>query len=96
MQFTQLQSNPKKNFGTSTGFEPMAPALALQCSNQLSYEDPYIGSRPIELNKLAATYIIFFLRHLNGFWEENVMELLSMLVSRVFLFFSLKVLSSLC
>ena len=59
----------------------MAPALALQCSNQLSYEDPYIGSRPIELNKLAATYIIFFLRHVSGFWEENVMEPLSMLVS---------------
>ena len=58
----------------------MAPALALQCSNQLSYEDPYIGSRPIELNKLAATYI-FFLRHVSGFWEENVMEPLSMLVS---------------
>ena len=74
----------------------MSPALAVQCSNQLIYEDPYIGSRPIELNKLAATYIIFTLRHLNGFWEENVMELLSMLVSRVFLFFSLTVLSSLC
>ena len=42
--------------------------------------DPYIGSRPLELNKLAATYIIFFLRHVNGFWEENVMEPLSMLV----------------
>ena len=40
-----------------------------------------MGSRPIELNKLAATYIIFFLRHVNGFWEENVMQLLSMLVS---------------
>ena len=59
----------------------MAPALALQCSNQLSYEDPYIGSRPIELNKLATTYIIFFLRHVSGFWEENVMEPLCMLVS---------------
>ena len=73
MQFTQLQSNPKKNFATSKGFEPMDPALALQCSNQLSYEQ--------------LSY---------GFWEENVMELLSMLVSKVFLFFSLKVLSSLC
>ena len=77
MQFKQLQ---KKKFGTSTGFEPMAPALALQCSNQLSYEDPCIGSSPLELNKLAATYIFFFLRHVNGFWEENVMEQLSMLV----------------
>ena len=29
------------------GFEPIALVLAMQCSNQLSYEDPYIGSRPI-------------------------------------------------
>jgi len=27
----------------------MAFALALRCSNELSYEDPYIESRPIEL-----------------------------------------------
>ena len=59
----------------------MASALAVQCSNQLSYEDPYTGSTPIELNKLAATYIIFFLRQVNVFLEENVMEPLSMLVS---------------
>ena len=59
----------------------MASALAVQCSNQLSYEDPYTGSTPIELNKLAATYIIFFLRQVNDFLEENVMEPLSMLVS---------------
>ena len=43
-QFKQLQINPEKNFGTSTGFEPMASVLALQCSNQLSYEDPCIES----------------------------------------------------
>ena len=46
-----MQINPKENFGTSTGwpgFEPMASSLALQCSNQLSYEDPpYTGSGPI-------------------------------------------------
>ena len=47
LQFKQLQINPRKNFGTSTGFESMASAFALQCSNQLSYEDPYIGRRPI-------------------------------------------------
>ena len=29
------------------GYEPMACALALQCSTQLSHEDPFIGSRPI-------------------------------------------------
>ena len=33
LQFKQLQINPKKHFGTSTGFEPMASA--------------YIGSRLI-------------------------------------------------
>ena len=57
----------------------MAPALALQYSNQLSYEDPYNGSSPHD-NKLAATYITFFLGHVNGFWEEHVMEPLSMQV----------------
>ena len=36
-----------KNSGTSTGLKPMASALVLQCSNQLSYEDLYIGSRSI-------------------------------------------------
>ena len=37
----------KKKIGTSTLFEPMASALAHRCSTQLSYEDSYIGSRPI-------------------------------------------------
>ena len=37
----------KKDLGASTGFEPMASALALQCSTSLSYEDPYTGGRPI-------------------------------------------------
>ena len=38
----------RENVGNSTVFEPMVFALALQCSYQLSYEDPYIvGSRPI-------------------------------------------------
>ena len=31
----------KKDFGASTRFEPVASALALQCSTNLSYEDPY-------------------------------------------------------
>ena len=39
----------KKDFGASTGFEPVASALALQCSTSLSYEDPYTGGRPIYL-----------------------------------------------
>ena len=51
MQLKQLQTSPppppQLKTGASTGFEPMASALALQYSNQLSYEDPYIGSRPI-------------------------------------------------
>ena len=38
---------PEKDFGTSTGFEPVASTLALQCSTKLSYEDPDIESRPI-------------------------------------------------
>ena len=48
-QFKQLQKSPKKrkDFGASTGFEPMASVLALQCSTSLSYEDPYAGGRPI-------------------------------------------------
>ena len=47
-QFKQLRKSPKKrDFGASTGFEPMASALALQCSTSLSYEDPYTGGRPI-------------------------------------------------
>ena len=29
----------------------MASALALQCSNQLSYEDPYIGSNYLKLQE---------------------------------------------
>ena len=37
---------PEKDFGTSTGFEPVASTLALQCSTKLSYEDPDIESRP--------------------------------------------------
>ena len=41
--------NPKKNFGTSKEFKPMAvlATLVRQCSTNMSYEDPYIGSRPI-------------------------------------------------
>ena len=46
-QFKQLQNSPKKFFGAPTGFEPVASALALQCSTSLSYEDPYTGGRPI-------------------------------------------------
>ena len=37
----------KKDSGASTGFEPVASALALQCSTSLSYEDPHTGGRPI-------------------------------------------------
>ena len=39
----------KKDFGASTGFKPVASALALQCSTSLSYEDPYTGGWPIYL-----------------------------------------------
>ena len=41
------KARKKKDFGASTGFEPVASALALQCSTSLSYEDPYTGGRPI-------------------------------------------------
>ena len=43
----QKKKKKKKKIGTSTLFEPMASALAHRCSTQLSYEDSYIGSRPI-------------------------------------------------
>ena len=33
----------KKDFGASTGFEPVASALALQCSTSLSYLKTHIG-----------------------------------------------------
>ena len=47
-QFKQLRKSPKKRFsGLQRRFEPVASALALQCSNSLSYEDPYTGDRPI-------------------------------------------------
>ena len=32
----------------------MASALALQCSTSLSYEDPYTGGRPLQINALSA------------------------------------------
>ena len=38
-----------KNFGNSTGFEPMTSAMPVQCSSQLSYEvtqlraDQFVG-----------------------------------------------------
>ena len=48
----------KKKIETSTGFEPMAFALALQCPNQVNYEDPYIGSRP---NKQHQRKVVNFL-----------------------------------
>ena len=47
-QFKQLRKSPKKRvFGASTGFEPVASVLALQCCTSLSYEDPYTGGQPI-------------------------------------------------
>ena len=44
---SNCEKAPKKDFGASTGFEPVASALALQCSTSLSYEDPCTGGRPI-------------------------------------------------
>ena len=59
-QFKQLRNSPKKRFfGASTGFEPVASALALQCSTSLSYEDPYTESRPILIGRLSV-YGLFF------------------------------------
>ena len=44
------KARKKKDFGASTGFEPVASALALQCSTSLSYEDTYTGGRPMFVN----------------------------------------------
>ena len=46
-QFKQLRESPKKRISGFKGFEPVASALALQCSTSLSYEDPYTRGRPI-------------------------------------------------
>ena len=54
------------------GFEPMAFALALQCPNQVSYEDPYIGSRP---NKQYQRKVVNFLT-LSFFYFSTSVRLL--------------------
>ena len=44
LQFKLLQINPKNVFGTSTGFEPMASALALQCSTIWAMKTHTLGA----------------------------------------------------
>ena len=74
-QFKQLRKSPqKKDFGASTGFEPVASALVLQCSTSLNYEDPYTGGRPArnpffggafsQLLKLRFTAMVTYSFHL--------------------------------
>ena len=47
-QFKQLRSSPKKVFGASTGFEPVASVFALQCSTSWAMKaHQYTESRPI-------------------------------------------------
>ena len=38
------------NFSPKTGFEPMASAFSAVMLYQLSYEDPYVGSRQTNLS----------------------------------------------
>ena len=60
--------SPKNVFGASTGFEPMAAV-----PHQLSYEDPYVGSRPIywvdRTRERNETWILCELRTYE--WNEN-------------------------
>ena len=44
MQFKQLEIYPKLNIGTSTGFEPMASALALQSSTIWAIKTHTLGA----------------------------------------------------
>ena len=56
-------------FGTSTGFELMASASALQCSNQLSYEGDKIMRRPIcgvHLNPCESVLDYYFVKKLSN------------------------------
>ena len=63
--------------------------------NWIRTHDQYIGSTPIELTKLAATYIIFFLDTSKWFLGRKCNGT-ALYASLLFLFFSLTVLSSLC
>ena len=39
-----IANKPENNFGLSKGFEPMAPALALQCSTNLAIKTHTLGA----------------------------------------------------
>ena len=43
----RAKARKTKDFGASTGFEPVVSALALQCSTSLSYEGPFSGGQQI-------------------------------------------------
>ena len=77
-QFKQLRKSPKKrDFGASTGFEPRASALALQCSTSLSYEDPYTGGRPFSLWHLGNQNQVSFQRksQIPNSIQDSIVEL---------------------
>ena len=44
LRFKQSQLSPKNVFGASTGFEPMASALALQCSTNWAMKTHMLGA----------------------------------------------------
>ena len=44
LRFKQLQLSPKNVFGASMGFEPMASALALQCSTNWAVKTHTLGA----------------------------------------------------
>ena len=44
LRFKQSQLSPKNVFGTSTGFEPKASALALQCSTNWAMKTHMLGA----------------------------------------------------
>ena len=72
-----IANKPEKNFGTSTGFKPMAFALALQCMfYHLSYEDPLIGSRPVRRVHSMSISTTSSLRCLRRLQTANLIPLL--------------------
>ena len=47
IQYSHLTNSECTEYVTKRDSNPVASALALQCSTSLSYEDPYTGGRPI-------------------------------------------------
>ena len=62
------------NFSPKTGFEPMASAFSAVMLYQLSYEDPYVGSRQTNLSSssLPVTVSWFELREYRWNWDVTI------------------------